>query len=232
MGLDAVELVMEIEEEFGISIAEDEVVYFRTLGNIHDYLLEKCEGRKRLDCPTRSAFYRLRRVMGVVLNVEPRSLQPTTPLLPLLGPRGRRHKWMRLQRDLALELPPLENRAGAGVGWGMLIAAVGCLIMAAVLTRDPFVACAAAMVGLLPGVLLGYVVGVCWTPTVGLTYRTVGGLARGLVTLNDEEFRASEEPSTENDSVWGRLCDVLVRQLDVRREILHRETCLAEDLGV
>ncbi len=87
MGLDAVEFVMEIEEEFGISVAddEDEVVFFRTLGTVHDYLLEKCEGRKRSDCPTRSAFYRLRHAMSVVLGVEPRSLRPTMPLLPLLG---------------------------------------------------------------------------------------------------------------------------------------------------
>jgi hypothetical protein len=113
----------------------------------------------------------------------------------------------------------------------MLVAGTGCLLVATALTRDPFVALGAALLGLLPGVLLGYVVGVCWTPTVGLAYRTVGGLARGLVALNDREFRALEEPSTENDPTWERLCDVLVRQLGVRREILRRETRLVEDLG-
>ena len=81
MGLDAVEFVMEIEEEFSISIEDDEVVFFSTLGTVHDYLLEKCAGRKRSDCPTRSAFYRLRQAMGVVLGVEPESVRPTTPLL-------------------------------------------------------------------------------------------------------------------------------------------------------
>ena len=38
MGLDAAEFVLEIEEEFGISIADDEGAYFRTLGMVHDYL--------------------------------------------------------------------------------------------------------------------------------------------------------------------------------------------------
>ena len=151
MGLDAVEFVMEIEEEFGISIEDDEVVFFRTLGTVHDYLLEKCEGRKRLDCPTRSAFYRLRRAMGVVLGIEPRSLRPTTPVLPLLGPWRRHRKWARLKRELALELPPLENRAGMGVFWGMLVAGTGCLLMATVLTRDAFVVVGAAIDGPLAG---------------------------------------------------------------------------------
>jgi acyl carrier protein len=42
MGLDAVELVMEVEERFGVRIADDEVLPMRTRGDLHDYLLEKC----------------------------------------------------------------------------------------------------------------------------------------------------------------------------------------------
>ena len=40
-----------------------------------------------------------------------------------------------------------------------------------------------------------------------------------------------QEFATENDPIWKRLCDVVVRQLGVRREILRRETRFVEDLG-
>ena len=232
MGLDAVELLIAVEEEFGVSLPDDEAAALRTLGDLHDYLLETCEGRRRPDCPTRSAFYRLRCAMGVVLHIDPRSLRPTTPVLPLLG-RWRRHRqWNRLKRELAMELPPLESRAAAGVFWGMCVAAMVCFAVAAVFTHDPFVAFAAALSALLPGVLLGYIVGVCWIPTIRDSHGTLGGLARALAAFNAPAFRVSEEPSTENDPIWDRLSDVVVRQFCVRRETLRRETRFVEDLGV
>ena len=118
MGLDATEVMLEVEEEFAVSIADDEMVFFfGTLGNVHDLLLEKCTGRKRADCPTRSAFYRLRRAVEVAWGVEPQSLGPTSSVPSLLGRWERQRKWTRLERELGLTLPRLENRAGAGVLW-------------------------------------------------------------------------------------------------------------------
>ena len=118
MGLDATEVMLEVEEEFAVSIADDEMVFFfGTLGNVHDLLLEKCTGRKRVDCPTQSAFYRFRCAMGAAWGVEPQSLGPTSSVLSLLGRWERQRKWTRLERELGLTLPRLENRAGAGVLW-------------------------------------------------------------------------------------------------------------------
>lgn len=232
MGLDAVEVMLEVEEEFAVSIVDDEMVlFFGTLGNVHDLLLEKCTGRKRTDCPTRSAFYRLRRAMEVAWGVEPQSLRPTTSVLSLLGRWRRQRKWARLERELGLKLPSLENRAGAGVLWGALTFASGAFVVAFVLAPDPLVAVGAAAVALLPGVLLGYAVGLCWIPTVWQECRTMGRLARVLAARNDREFRVSEEPSTEDDPIWSRLCDLLVRELGVRREELRRDTRFVEDLG-
>lgn len=166
MGLDAAEVMLEVEEEFRISIADDEMVsFFGTLGNVHDLLLEKCTGRKRPDCPTRSAFYRLRRAMGVAWGIEPQSLRPATSVLSLLGRWRRQRKWARLERELGLELPSLENRAGAGVLWGALTSALCAFVLILAVASDGFTAVGAAVVALLPGVLLGYAVGLCWIPT-------------------------------------------------------------------
>ena len=58
----------------------------------------------------------------------------------------------------------------------------------------------------------------------------MGKLARILAAENDREFRVSEGPATEDDPIWDRLCNVLVRELGVRREELWRETRFVEDL--
>jgi hypothetical protein len=231
VGLDAAEFLMEIESEFGISIAAEDSVRFRTLGNLHDYLLEKCAGWKRTDCPARSAFYRLRKALAVVLDVDPRPLRPSTPLLPLLGTWGRPRKWSQLRRELGLDLPPLEDRAGAGVFWGMVTAAVVSFRAATMLARDVWLALGIAIFSLLPGVLLGYILGVCWPRTAGRSFRTLGGLAREMVARNDREFPFPDGPSTDNDPLWTRLCDVAVKQLGAGREELRRDTRFVEDLG-
>ena len=231
MGLDAVELMLEVEEEFGLCLEEDAIVGFRTLGNLHDYLLERCEGRRRTDCPTRSAFYRLRQAIGQVLGISPRSLKPSTPLLPLLGTWGRRKTWRRLERHLALDLPPLVGRKGVGTAWGGFVVPLLVFVAVTALTRDICVASGGAMIGMVPGVLLGYAVGVLLEPTVDSSFQTIGGLTRVVAALNDREFRVGDAPSTENDPIWDRLCRVIVTQLAVRRETLSRDTRFVEDLG-
>ncbi|MCU0981263.1 MAG: hypothetical protein MUF25_19095 [Pirellulaceae bacterium] len=231
MGLDAVEFVLEIEEEFRISIPDDGLMVIRTLGQFHDYLLETCAGRRRTDGPVRAAFYRLRRALIDVLGVERRAVRPSTRLLTVLGNRRLHQTWKRLQRALRLTLPPLENRAGAGVAWGLAAGAAGGFAAGLIGTRDPFTALGAALAGLTPGALVGFAVGLLWAPTIGRPYHTVGDLARGLVALNDREFRTESEPATEGDPLWDKLCNILVRQLGVKRETLHRETRFVEDLG-
>lgn len=230
MGLDAVELVMEIEDEFGITIPDDAAIHTRTLGQLHDYLLERCADRRRTDCPTRSAFYHVRRALVAVLGVGPRSLRPSTPLLPLLRNRRLHRTWRQLERELSLKLPPLEDRAGVGVLVGMIVSFLGFVAVTAS-TGDVFVGLGVALLSLLPGTLLGYIFGLCWR-TVSQSYRTVGELARGLVACNYERFRPAKEPSTTNDPIWERLCAVVVRQLSVEKAVLNRGTRFVEDLGI
>lgn len=233
MGLDAAEILMEIEEEFDITIAEEEFPYFRTLGSLHDYLLEKCGVRKRPDCPTRSAFYRLRRAVAKVCDVEPHTLRPDTEALPLLGRWQRKRTWRRIEEELGLKLPELENRAGAGAFFGAAVASGVGFVIATVLSRDFCVGIAFALVALIPGILIGFAVGLCCIPTVWRPCRTLGGVARSVVAINYCEFHSAVDPNVgvEGDPIWERLCKVVVEQLGVPRESLRRETDFVKDLG-
>jgi len=234
MGLDVVEILMEVEEEFDVTIAEEEVLQFRTLGSMHDYLLEKCGVRKRPDCPTRSAFYRVRRAVAEICHVEPKTLRPDTEILPLIGRWHRRRTWRRIEKELGLKLPELVNRAGGGVSWGAAAAGGIGFVVATTLSRDPSVGIAFALVALIPGVLIGFAIGLCWIPTVWRPCRTLGGVARSVVAMNYSEFHPMVEPDADagGDPIWERLCKVIVRQLGVPRESLRRETDFVRDLGV
>jgi hypothetical protein len=224
VGLDAVELVMEVEERFGVAISDENAVNFQTMGQLHDFLLGECAGRRRPGCPAQSAFYRLRRAMMRVFAAPRRSLRPSTDVLPLLGTWGRGDKWRRLEKELGLTLPPLADRTTAGVGIGAAIAPVVTFTAVAVISDDTWTAVVVALFSLLPGVLLGFAIGLVSLPTVYAPYETLGGLSRGIVASNYETPQTSDEPSTENDPIWAGLCDVVVEQLAVRRESLSRET--------
>ncbi|MGW8256144.1 MAG: hypothetical protein ACWGMZ_01530 [Thermoguttaceae bacterium] len=233
MGLEAVELVLAIEEEFGISIPDNVATHTRTLGQLHDYLLEHCAGRKSKACPTRTAFYRLRRGLGAVFGVDTKSLRPRISLLPLMGRRSAFKTWMRLQQELSLTLPPLEDQTGIGVFGGMSAGAVAGFLIATACTGDAYLGLGMGLMSLLPGTLLGFIIGVFLPQTVGKSYGTLGDLARGLVAFNYEHFVPSDDTMpTKDDPIWDRLCDVLVRELAVRKESLHRGTKFVEDLGL
>jgi len=47
MGLDSVELVMAIEEEFGIEIADADAAHMRTPRDVIDHISRRCPGRER-----------------------------------------------------------------------------------------------------------------------------------------------------------------------------------------
>lgn len=233
MGLDAVEILMEIEEEFDITIGDEEIPHFRTMGSVHDYLLRKCGVRIRPDCPTRSAFYRLRRAVAEVCDVEPRSLRPDSEVLPLVGRWHRERTWRRIERGLGLKLPELVNRTDEGVFWGAAVAGSLGLVTATALSRDPCVGIASALVALIPGILIGFAVGLCWIPTVWRPCRTLGGIARSVVAINYCEFHPAIEPNVDVDGerIWERLCKVIAEQLGVPRDSLRRETDFVKDLG-
>ncbi len=98
MGLDTVELVMEIEEEFGITFPDAAAEHCRTVNEVALYVYGRIEA-----CPTSSTkpntavirFQELRRDIAEISSVEPDSIHPES-LASEAIPRGIRRKfWSR-----------------------------------------------------------------------------------------------------------------------------------------
>jgi acyl carrier protein len=70
MGLDSVELVMAIEEEFGIEIPNADAPQLAVLGEMHDFIVRAL--RQRGDTPDEAQVWeRLRAVVVEQLDVRP-----------------------------------------------------------------------------------------------------------------------------------------------------------------
>lgn len=101
MGLDAVELLLAVEAEFGVSIADGDAADLRTPRQLADHVAELLGGAPgtAAPCLSQAAFYRLRSVLVDEFGARRRELHPDTALLDCLGPDLRR-QWPRLRQVL------------------------------------------------------------------------------------------------------------------------------------
>jgi len=80
MGLDTVELVMAIEEEFGIEIPNTDAMNLAVLGEMHDYIIQAL--RQRGDNPDEgSVWERLSVVVVKQLGVRPKDVTRTAHIV-------------------------------------------------------------------------------------------------------------------------------------------------------
>src|SRR5205809_427702 len=65
MGLDLVELVMEVEDEFGIQIADDDASHIETVGQLHSYVCRKIGSGHAIQgrCHSMAVFHRVREAL-------------------------------------------------------------------------------------------------------------------------------------------------------------------------
>ena len=84
MGLDTVELVMAIEEEFGIEIPNTDAPNLAVLGDMHDYIIRAL--RQRGDAPEEGQVWeRLSAVVVAQLGVRPDAVRRTAHVVYDLG---------------------------------------------------------------------------------------------------------------------------------------------------
>jgi hypothetical protein len=105
--MDAVELIMNCEEAFGISIPDNPASKIVTVGDLYDLILKLTADRA--EGPTRtstSAFYRLRQ--GLVACGHDRDhILPTSQLEDLLPAEQRKVLWAQLAKATGIKLPEL-----------------------------------------------------------------------------------------------------------------------------
>jgi hypothetical protein len=99
MGMEILELCMEIEDEFEITILDEDAEKLQTVGQTADYLLSRLRVGWRDGvpvCATARAFYRLRAELGNRFNVPRRSVRLEQRMGDLLPNGIERGAWNRI----------------------------------------------------------------------------------------------------------------------------------------
>ncbi len=112
MGLDSVELVIEVEETLGIEISNLEAEKIDTVQDFYDCAWKHVSNKKLAiaECYTQSVFYKIRQAVVENIKVDKASITPKTKIADIIPFENRRQIWQQLEDKLQLKLPQLELR--------------------------------------------------------------------------------------------------------------------------
>ena len=90
MGLDGVEIIMAVEEEFELVISDEEAGNVRTPGDLTDLVYSKLRKDRSDPCQSQHAFYVVRNVLIEELGVRRDQIKPYTNLCTLIPKDNRK----------------------------------------------------------------------------------------------------------------------------------------------
>ncbi|GMV26349.1 MAG: hypothetical protein AMXMBFR58_23800 [Phycisphaerae bacterium] len=230
MGLDAVELVMECEDRFGIELPDSETERCHTVADLVALVLTRLP-RRRDGCPTARAFYEFRRRL-IDEGVPRRRVLPAARLDELFPDRFR-FAWARLRaRDR--RLPRLVATASADrFLLGLAVVQVVATVVGVILVWA-FINAGAAALLLAASLAIAIIATARGTPF----HRH---LPAGIATVGDVA-RATANPHHKGDSPGERLIaqqrvfeqvrDIIHGTLAVPREKITLDAHFIRDLGL
>ncbi len=226
MGLDGVELVVEVEDEFDIKIEDEAAASMQTIGDLARYVTWQMRSKwPRVSCPTTKCFYEVRGLLLDKLRVKRRDVRPSTRLIDLIPCRLRR----RIVRSLSkrsLWVPELQ-RSRVAVWLGLVFAlAVGVSV--------------GVLSGLFAGVLFGIISGLITVYAIGIaiywiTIPIAVCFPTGYETVGDLVRRATPNYDAQDEidaSVLDRVRRIVAEQMRVPIEKLAPQTSFVKDLHI
>ena len=107
MGLDSVEILMKVEETFGIKIPDVEAQNIVTVGDLHNAAWRHLSGKHSDKCQSQKLFYKLRRSFADKYEFPPQQLNPETSPDKIFPKINRRQEYLRFSAETSLTLPDL-----------------------------------------------------------------------------------------------------------------------------
>jgi len=109
MGMDSVEIVMEIEDTFGISVPGKEWEQVRTVGELQDVVLKYLPVNRTSQCRSAFLFYRIRRSLERISGLERQQITPVLKLSPVFPKKNRSENWNLFSTELGMGLQELQK---------------------------------------------------------------------------------------------------------------------------
>ncbi|MEM9184878.1 MAG: hypothetical protein AAGB00_00105 [Planctomycetota bacterium] len=225
MGLDGVEMVMAIEDRFGIAIADEEAAAILTVGQLNDLVRSRLEAREARACHSLPAFLSVRAATREVVADPSLRLRPATRIEAVVPGNRRRALWTRFHgllrgRPPGLRRPELVRRLlWAACSALLLVSGMAASIDAAIFPLGVLGTAAAAVV-------LNLATSP-WRVCPPEGFETLGDVTRRIVRL-----RVATNTDVQTADVEAATRQVIVEQLGVLPEEVVPEASFVKDLGM
>jgi acyl carrier protein len=230
MGLDIVEMVMNVEERFGVTIPDAEAEHMLTVGDLYQFLLQRRGAVLAGVCLSSAIFYRARRALCHLFAWQRQDVCLESSLEDLLPEGDRRRHWQHLRDALhPFAVPELQKPLWlqAALGTGMIVSLL-CSLTACVL-QPPTVPTAPLLAGLLLAVGLARVLTRPLAVCLPRRCQTMRGLVLCMGGDRDQAF--NDLRRLDDQEVWEQLCQIIGEHLGVDPARLKPETSFVYDLG-
>lgn len=239
MGLDTVELVMEVEDAFGIKIPNDRAEKIQTAGDLYEFVLESRPDLGSLPqepenadvCISALTFYALRRSLAAHGMIDTR-IRPQDGVHETLSARDRRNVWQSIGKELGVRMPPLRRpKWVVGINLVVITFLVFFVFyeMAKVSNFESGLGSALFTLVVMSILVFHLTKPLAVIPgTVSDTYRSLMG---AMMRLN--KWKLYERYGVETESVvWDQLRYILADQSGVDENKITRDTHIIYDLNV
>ena len=228
MGLDAVEIVMDVEDHFGISIQNSEAERVRTVADLVALIQSRVDAAHLAACPTLASFLRLRSTVREIAKDDTLRIRTRTRVVDVLDRSQRRSLWKHMKIMLGSAPPGLRRSPAQRRLFVILV--LGTVAFAVVVAAAidfailPLTLAFAAIIMLL--LHIGTVPS-CMYPPDKLS--TFGALARRIagVTVATKQLHLDSV-----DAILDELRPIVVDNLGVDASEVVLEARLIEDLGM
>jgi len=220
-------LLEEIRLSFWVDFTEQDIADATTVGDLFDNIVHKMGEFASPRCLTSFAFFRLRRSLIAVSNLDRRSVRPDAQLRKLLPQPFRRTWWEGIETNLRLRVPGLRPGHAATIAY-LSIALLGVLAFAAGMTKSISWELSLVMPLAVP-VLLWWLSKAASHLPREFPVETLGDLVRQVVILNQQKLARDAGGSTI-DQAWAAFREVLSRESGIPSASITREMRFPEDL--
>lgn len=109
MGLEAVELVIEIEHRFKTNLCDSEVEKISTVGQLYELLMDRIQKHNSNRCLTSSIFYSIRKILTSHYDICRIDVHPLSTLNELILTKKRLQFWQTMKKKFSPNLPSLKR---------------------------------------------------------------------------------------------------------------------------
>lgn len=230
MGLDGVELIVSIEDEFQIEILDIEAENIFTVGDIYECVLRKLafspEELKKISCKSQHYFYELRKILMEEFQQQRKTISPKTSLKTVFKKEKIKERWEILAQRMNLKMPTLERPKWLEnfIGWTLLLSFISVPFIAVV--NGSFYWSSLFLLIPFIGTLLH---GLTEPFAVYPRMNTIGELIDAIISINHRELVLSKSSKTE---VYWILKGIIANKTGAPIGDIKYNAKIVEDLGI